>query len=176
MLEINRDLLRTRLAKRAPVSSGDGDSCMFRPDSYVADGVQVQRDRVPAGRQEYSALPVLFVGVQDGPAVKATNERRGRIRSRVFVMGDVEVYPAGLSCGAWTLHRSTDRLNVGIEPDVISNTAEAAGIDSRRVELVEHFGSQDPAVYHVARRLFREQQTSGELPVDGGLQEIGASL
>jgi hypothetical protein len=58
----------------------------------------------------------------------------------------VEISPAGLSCGVWTLDRATERLNVGIAPHVISHTAEAAGIDARRVDFVEHFGSQDPTV------------------------------
>ena len=76
-------------------------------------------------------------------------------------MGDVEISPAGLSCGIWTLDRATERLHVGIAPHVISHTTEAAGIDARRIDFVEHFGSQEPTVYHVARRLLHEQQTSG---------------
>jgi AraC family transcriptional regulator len=161
LFEVNRDLVQTRSAKRAPISSDDDDACLFRPDSYVADGVQVQRQHVLAGVREYGALPLLYVGVHDGPAVQVTNERHGRLRRRVFVMGDVEISPAGLSCGVWTLDRATDRLNIGIAPHVISYTAEAAGIDARRVDFVEHFGSQDPTVYHVAHRLLHEQQTSG---------------
>jgi AraC family transcriptional regulator len=161
MLEENPDILQPRLPARAPAPCGDNGWCAFQPDSYVTDGVQVERRRVLAGITECSALPFLFVGVQDGRAVKMTTEHAGRKRSRVFVSGDVEIYPAGLSGGITTLERSTDQLQVGIEPRVISNTAEAAGIDSRRVNIVEHFGSQDPTVYHIARRLFREKQTSG---------------
>jgi hypothetical protein len=69
---------------------------------------------------ECSALPFLFVGVQDGRAMKMTTEHSGRKRSRVFVIGDVEIYPAGLSGGITTLEQSTDQLQVGIEPRVIS--------------------------------------------------------
>jgi AraC family transcriptional regulator len=161
MLEGNPDILQPPLPARAPAPSGNNDWCAFQPDSYVADGVQIERRHVLAGTAECSALPFLFVGVQDGRAVRMTTEHAGRKRSRLFVTGDVEIYPAGVSGGVTTLDRSTDQLQVGIEPHVISNTAEAAGIDSRRVDIVEHFGSQDPAVYHIARRLLRERQTSG---------------
>jgi AraC family transcriptional regulator len=161
MCEGNCDLLQTRSPTRALAPSDDNDACLFRPDSYVADGVQVQRQHVLAGVCEYAALPLLYVGVHDGPAAQVTNERRGRMRNRVFVMGDVEISPAGLSCGVWTLDRATDWLNVGIAPHVISHTAEAARIDARHVDFVEHFGSQDATVYHVVRRLLHEQQTSG---------------
>ncbi len=153
--------LQPRSPDRVPASSDKAGWCTFRPDSYVADGVQVERQHVLAGAIECSALPFLVVGVQDGPAVKVTQKRRGRMRSRMSVVGDVEIYPAGFSDGVVTLDRSTDQLYVGIQPQVISKTAEAAGIDSRRVDIVAHFGSQDPTVYHVARRLLREQQTSG---------------
>lgn len=71
------------------------------------------------------------------------------------VIGEVEIYPAGFSDGAVTLDRSTDQLYVGIKSHVISNIAEAAGADSRRVDVVAHSGSQDPTIYHVARRLLR---------------------
>jgi len=76
-------------------------------------------------------------------------------------MGDVSITPAGGSCGVWTLKRSTFRLNIGIQTNLISQIAENAGSNSRGLEFVEHFGSQDPNVYHVARRLLSEQQTSG---------------
>jgi hypothetical protein len=161
MLEGNPDILQPPLPNMAPAPRGNNGWCAFQPDSYVTDGVQVERRRVLAGMAECSALPVLFVGVQDGRAVKMTTEHAGRKRSRVFVSGDVEIYPAGVSGGITTLERSTDQLQVGIEPRIISSTAEAADIDSRRVNIVEHFGSQDPTVYHIARRLFRERQTSG---------------
>jgi AraC family transcriptional regulator len=161
MLEENPDILQPALPDRAPASSGNNDWCAFRPSSYVTDGVQVERRHVLAGTTQCSALPFLFVGVQDGRAVKMTTEHAGRKHSRLFVTGDVEIYPAGVSGGVTTLDRSTDQLQVGIEPHIISNTAEAAGIDSRRVNIVEHFGSQDSTVYHIARRLLREQQTSG---------------
>jgi AraC family transcriptional regulator len=83
------------------------------------------------------------------------------MRSRLSVIGDVEIYPAGFSDGAVLLDRSTDQLYVGIQSHVISNIAEAAGADSRLVEIAAHSGSQDPTIYHVARHLLREQQTSG---------------
>jgi AraC family transcriptional regulator len=141
--------------------NGNNDWCAFQPGSYIADGVQIERRHVPAGMSECSAQPFLFVGVQDGRAVKMTAEHAGRKRSRIFVSGDVEIYPAGISGGITTVERSTDQLQVGIEPRVISKTAEAAGIDSRRVNIVENFGSQDQTVYHIAHRLFRERQNSG---------------
>jgi AraC family transcriptional regulator len=161
MVEENSDILQPLLPNRATALSDNNGWCAFQPDSYVTDGVQVERRHVLAGTTQCSALPFIFVGVQDGRAVKMTTEHAGRRRSRLFLPGDVEIYPAGVSGGVTTLNRSTDQLQVGIEPHVISNTAEAAGIDSRRVDIVEHFGSQDPTVYHIARRLLREQQTSG---------------
>jgi AraC family transcriptional regulator len=161
MLEESPEILQQLLPDRAPASSDKNDWCAFRRDSYVAAGVQVERRHLLAGAIECSVLPVLFVGVQDGRAVKMTTEHAGRKRSRVFVTGDVEIYPAGAPGGITTLERSTDQLQVGIEPHVISNTAKAAGIDLRRVNIVEHFGAQDPTVHHIARRLFREQQNSG---------------
>jgi AraC family transcriptional regulator len=161
MLEENPDILKPRSPELAPVSSGEAGRCTFRPDSYVADGVQVERQRIPAGVMECSALPFLVVGVQDGPAVRLTQKRQGRTRSRMSVIGDVEIYPAGFSDGTVTLDRSTDHLYVGVQPHVISNIAEAAGADSRRVDIAARSGSQDPTIYHVARRLLREQQTSG---------------
>jgi AraC family transcriptional regulator len=161
MFEENSDILQAPLLHRAPAPSDNNDWCAFQPGSYVAEGVQVERRHVLAGTTQCSGLSFLFVGVQDGRAVKMTTEHAGRKRSRLFVTGDVEIYPAGVSGGVTTLDRSTDQLQVGIEPHVISNTADAAGIDSRRVDIVEHFGSQDPTVYHIARRLLRERQTSG---------------
>jgi AraC family transcriptional regulator len=161
MFEENSDILQAPLLHRAPAPSDNNDWCAFQPGSYVAEGVQVERRHVLAGTTQCSGLSFLFVGVQDGRAVKMTTEHAGRKRSRLFVTGDVEIYPAGVSGGVTTLDRSTDQLQVGIEPHVISNTADAAGIDSRRVDIVEHFGTQDPTVYHIARRLLRERQTSG---------------
>lgn len=161
MLVENPDTLWTRSPNRAPASSDEAGWCAFRPDSYVADGVQVERQHVLAGAMECSAMPSLIAGVQDGPAVKVTQKRHGRMRSRMSVIGDVEIYPAGFSDGVVALDRSSDQIYVGVAPHVISNTAEAAGLDARRVDIVAHYGSQDPTVSHVARRLLREQQNSG---------------
>lgn len=161
MPEVNLDTLYPLAPIVAPDLSGDGGWLPFRPDSYVADGIQVQRQRLPAGMQECSALPFLVIGVQDGPAVKMTMERHGRMRSRTSVIGDVEICPAGLSSGITTLDRPTDQIYVGIEPHVISDIALASGVDSRRIDIAERFGSQDPAVHHIARRLLRERQNSG---------------
>jgi AraC family transcriptional regulator len=133
----------------------------FRPDSYVADGVQVERQHIRAGAMECPPLPFLVIGVQDGPAVKVTQKRQGRTRSRMSVIGDVEIYPAGFSDGVSTLDRPTDQLYVGIQPHVISKTAEAAGIDPRRIDIVPNFGSQDPTIYHVTRHLLIELRNSG---------------
>jgi AraC family transcriptional regulator len=162
MLEPNSEILHSPMPSGAPAPSViNNDWCEFQPDSYIADGVQVERRHLIAGRIGCSALPFLFVGVQDGRSVKMTTDYAGRNRSRVFANGDVEIYPAGISGGITTLERSTDQLQVGIEPQVISKTAEAAGIDSRRANIVEHFGSQDQTVSHIARRLLREKQNSG---------------
>jgi AraC family transcriptional regulator len=161
MLEENPDRLYPQSPSATSASSGDSGWLPFHPDSYVADGVQIQRQRLPAGPQECSVLPFLFIGVQDGPEVKVTTEHLGRKRSRTSVIGDVEIYPAGVSCGTVTLDRPTDQLYVGIEPHVISKIAEAAGVDSRHIDIVERFGSQDPTVYHIVSRLLQERQNSG---------------
>jgi AraC family transcriptional regulator len=170
MQEINREILPPPSVTIAPARSSalstDGESCVFGPDSLVMDGVRVQREQIAAGSQQYSAVPFLFVGVQDGPAVKMTNERRGKSRSRLFVPGDVEISPPGISCGVWTLKRSTYWLNLGIDSQVISRIAESAGIDSRRIDFVEQVGSQDTTLHYIARRLLREQQSSS---LAGGL-------
>jgi AraC family transcriptional regulator len=146
---------------RTSVSTVDDHSWVFGPNSQVAEGVKVQREWFPSGTHSVSTKPFLRLSAQDGPSVKTTNERCGKVRSRVFVMGDISITPPGSSCGVWTLRQPTHRLNIGIEPHLISEISESAGISSRRVEFVEHFGSQDPNVYHVARRLLLEQQTSG---------------
>ena len=165
MLEMNRKRNEARSETAPPFktspSTVESASWVFGPDSCVADGVQLQRGLVASGTHTFPEVPFLRVSVQDGAAVKTTNERRGNLRSRVFALGDISITPPGVSCGTWTLRRSTHRLNIAIEPHVISEIAENAGSNSQRVEFVEHFGSQDPDVYHVARRLLREQQTSG---------------
>jgi AraC family transcriptional regulator len=146
-----------------PQSPNQAQPCWrpFRPDSYVADGVQIERQRILAGAMECPPLPFLVVGVQDGPAVKVTQKHRGRMRSRLSVIGDVEICPAGFSDGVVTMDRPTDHLYVGIHPYVISKTAEAAGIDPHRIDIVARSGSQDPTIYHVTRRLLLEQRNSG---------------
>jgi AraC family transcriptional regulator len=159
------DVLQSRLPSQMS-SSGDSGVCMFRPDSYVANGVRVERQQFPAGPVECAVLPFLVVGVQDGPAVMVTQKLSGRMHSRVAMLGDVEIYPAGFSDGAVTLDRSSEQIYVGVEPNVISKISEAAGIDPNRSVILAHFGSQDNTIYHVARRLLREQQTSG---LGGGL-------
>jgi len=93
--------------------------------------------------------------------VKTINERRGVVRSRVFVTGDVSITPPDDSCGVWTLNRPTLRLNIGIDTRLVSQIAESAGNNSKQVEFLEHFGSPDPDVYHVAQRLRIEQQNGG---------------
>jgi len=161
MLEMNSEIRQPRSETIPPASDVEDDSWVFDPESSVANGVQVKRGPFPSGTHSVSEVPFLRLSFQDGPAVKTLNERRGKVRSRVFILGDVSISPPGLTCGTWTLKRSTHRLNIGIEPHLISEIAELAGTDSNRVEFVEHFGSQDPDFYHVARRLLDEQQTSG---------------
>ena len=161
MLEMNSEIRPPRSETIPPTSNVEDDSWLFGPESFVAEGIQVQRGPFPSGTHSVSEVPFLRLSFQDGPAVKTMNERRGKVRTRVFALGDVSISPPGLTCGTWTLKRSTHRLNIGIEPHLISEIAELAGTDSNRVEFVEHFGSQDPDFYHVARRLLGEQQTSG---------------
>ena len=161
MLEMNREVRQPRSETIPPASSVEDESWLFGPESFVAEGIQVQRGPFPSGTHSVSEVPFLRLSFQDGPAVKTMNERRGKVRTRVFALGDGSISPPGLTCGTWTLKRSTHRLNIGIEPHLISQVAELAGTDSNRVEFVELFGSQDPDFYHVARRLLGEQQTSG---------------
>jgi AraC family transcriptional regulator len=165
MLEINSEIGQPHSEPmptpgKSASTAGDA-SWVLGPDSHVTDGVQIQRGPVAKGTHTYLEEPFLRLSFQDGPAVKTKNERRGKVRTRVFVMGDLSISPPGLSCGVWTINRSTHRLNIGIEPQLISEVAENAGSDPRTVEFDEHFGSQDPDFYHVARRLLGEQQTSG---------------
>src|SRR5690349_17471012 len=161
MLELNREVRQPRSETIPPASSVEAESWLFEPESFVAEGIQVHGGLFPSGAHAVSEVRFLPLTFQVGPAAKTLNERRGTVRSRVFVLGDVSISPPGLTCGTWTLKRSTHRLNIGIEPHLLSEIAELAGNDSNRVEFVEHFGSQDPDFYHVARRLLGEQQTSG---------------
>lgn len=161
MLNGNLTALEPRSQSLAPPSSNSGDECQFRPEAYVADGIHVQRERVLAGEYKSFSLPLLVVAAHDGPAVTVTKPHGGGMHSRVFVTGDVEIYPAGFHAGSFTRDRASDQICLGLEPDVIANAAEAAAIDSHGVEFAEHFGSQDPIAHHAARRLLREQQTPG---------------
>ncbi|HEY8460795.1 MAG TPA: AraC family transcriptional regulator [Blastocatellia bacterium] len=161
MLKDNPEFPFPRSLDRAPESTYEAGGCSFRPDSRVTDGVYVERQHIPAGATECPALPFLVVSVQDGPPVKVTRKRRGKTRSHMSVIGDVEIYPAGFSEDAVIMDRSTDQLYIGVQPQVISKTAEAAGIDLRRAGIVASFGSQDSTVYHIARRLLQERRNSG---------------
>jgi hypothetical protein len=57
MLEENPDILQPRLPGRVPAPCGNDGWCAFQPDSYVTDGVQVDRRR-PRGHDRVLRLTI----------------------------------------------------------------------------------------------------------------------
>jgi AraC family transcriptional regulator len=147
----------------------------FRPGSMVAEGVQVERQHVRPGSVECSASPNMLIAVHDGQATQISQKLRGRMHRRTSVMGDVEIYPAGFSEGTVLIERASDQLIVGVDPRVFAQTIESLGVDSSRVEFIPLFGSQDPTIAHIVRRLYQETQTrslGGRLFTDALLTEL----
>lgn len=161
MLKESSNKTESKRAGRTAEPSEEGAWGSFRPESTVAEGVHVQRQHVSPGSIECTASPNLLIAVHDGQATQISQKHRGRTQSRMSVMGDVELYPAGYAEGIVTIERASDQLIVGLNPNIISKTIESLGVDSRRVEFVPLFGSQEPAISHIVRRLYQETQTRG---------------
>ena len=124
----------------------------------------------PAARN----LPVLsshWLILPLGHPGRIAQKSDGRFHESIFQKGDSLLVPAGQS-SLWRCQGAKvcqTELHIHIQPQLISQVAEASELNPERLELVHHFAQQDLPLQHIAMLLLaelRSSSTMGQLYVE----------
>ncbi len=127
------------------------------------NGILVEQYQTPSTPQS-SELPALsdhWLNLPIGQPSHLTQKRDGRVHRSLVQKGDTILIPAGQS-SYWCRHEGDcSSLHICIKPELVERAAEAAGINSKQVTLVNCFGQQDLQLHQVAMLLFAEINSGG---------------
>jgi AraC family transcriptional regulator len=129
-------------------------------NSFVWNGIQVNRLDAQPGEHRIPELPVLVVSVHVGAPYRVVQRREGRSSRRQVVDGDVVIIPHGTP-NLCVQDTSSEYIAVGIDPQLLISTAEALGLDRQSIEIVNNFGVQDQTLQYTAHALLRERLSPG---------------
>jgi AraC family transcriptional regulator len=141
-----------------------------RADPRVRIGLRVDLHTTVPGTIELKALPEHRLRIHAGAPV------RGWCRTQRFLytLGDVDIFPAGLS-DVWEEEDASASLIVRVSPWLLHRVAEDIGLDPDRAGLEPRCQFRDPQIEHIAWALDAER-TAGH---PGGLlytESLGTAL
>lgn len=123
-------------------------------------GLVVERYQYPGGEYQLSPLPVHSLVLHLGQPIEMGQKRDGKTHKGVFLTNHFVVVPAGLPNMCWHTG-AADELFINIDPQLVTRTAEAIGIDHQRVEVINNFGAHDPQLQFIALSLLHELRSPG---------------
>jgi AraC family transcriptional regulator len=90
-------------------------------------------------------------------------ESDDRLQETIFQNGDSLLVPAGkpIYWRCLASHSSDEIMHIHLEPELVRQVAQASEIDTKRVELTNHFAKQDLNLRHIAMLLLAEMRSDG---------------
>ncbi len=151
---------------------------MLEPRLFPRESLTVRLQSDPAGVIEIGARAHPVVVLHVGPSVHVGCDRGGRKYRGVTVHGDVDVVPPGTPC-RWELKEKDTALILGVSADLMKIVADEAGVDPKRVDVVNRFQTRDPQIEHIGWALKAEMESGyrgGRLCFDGLAMALAVSL
>ncbi len=127
------------------------------------NGILIEQYQTPStpSSSELPALSDHWLNLPIGQPSRLTQKRDDRLHQSIVQKGDTILIPAGQP-SYWCRHEGDcSSLHICIKPELVERAAEAAGIDSKRVTLVNCFGQQDLQLHQMAMLLFAELNSGG---------------
>ncbi len=126
---------------------------------------QHQHSTTP-GETEEGELPALSNHWLILPLQHPTHfhwESDDRLHETIFQNGDSLLIPAGkpIYWRCSTSRSSETKLHIHLQPELVRQVAQASEIDTKRVELTNHFAKQDLNLQHIAMLLLAEMRSDG---------------
>ena len=151
---------------------------MLEPSLFPRESLGVRLRSDPPGVTEIAARTHPAILLHVGPSVHVGCDRGGRKYRGVTVHGDVDIVPPGTPC-RWELKQKDTVLLLGPSVELINTVAEEAGMDSKRVDVVNRFQTRDPQIEHVGWALKAEMESGyrgGRLCFDSLAMGLAVSL
>lgn len=109
-----------------------------------------------AGEYTYPAFSAHLICLHQGSP--SFLEHIGNGQSGVMSPGGIQIVPVGTAC-TWRHHSGTGFTNLLLMTEVIQQVA--ADLDYNRIEILAHFGIQDPRIEHICQALLAELVVGG---------------
>jgi AraC family transcriptional regulator len=132
------------------------------------NGILVEQHQYSStpGKTEEKELPALFdhwLILPLGHPTYLSQKSSNRLHESIFQQGDSLLVPAGQPsywrCPASEL--SQTELNIHLQPQLVKQVAEAAGMNTEQLDLANHFAQQDLQLQHIAMLLLAELRSEG---------------
>ena len=151
---------------------------MLEPRLFPRESLAVRLRADPSGAIEIPARTHPAILLHVGPSVHVGCDRGGRKYRGVTVHGDVDIVPPGTPC-RWELKQKDTVLLLGPSVELLSTVAEEAGLDPKRVEVVNRFQTRDSQIEHIGWALKAEMESGyrgGRLCFDSLAIALAVSL
>lgn len=123
---------------------------------------QCQSSSTPASEMELPALSDHWLNLPLGQPALLIQKRDDRLYESIVQKGDSILIPAGQP--SYWRGREGDiccPLHICLKPELIEQVADAAEIDTGRLDLVNCFARRDLQLYHIAMLFLAELQSGG---------------
>ena len=143
-----------------------------------ADKLSLRIVTDPAARTETPALSRPRVAIHLGRSVYMICQRGGQSHRGMRVHGDIDIVPAETPC-VWEPNGPDTALIVGIDHNLLAETAEQLGMPSGQFEVVNRFGIRDSQIENIGWALKAEMEAgypSGRVFRDSLATALAAAL
>jgi AraC family transcriptional regulator len=132
------------------------------------NGILVEQHQYSStpGKTEEKELPALsdhWLILPLGHPTYLSQKSGDRLHESIFRQGDSLLVPAGKP--SWWRCPASEicitELYVHLQPRLVKQVAEAAGMDTEQLDLVNHFSKQDLQLQHIAMLLLAELRSDG---------------
>src|ERR1700722_17987003 len=127
-------------------------------DSIESEAIAVRLRTDPRGVVEVPARPNPTIAIHVGRSVLVSCNRGGLNHRGLCVHGYHDIISAGTP-SRWELHDTDTVLLLSVGQRLLKTTAEATGLGSRDIEILNRFQTRDTQIEHIGWALKAEMET-----------------